>query len=157
MSTALAIQVRDQFRHPFSRDRRRQAVIDELRLNHDWSDRRLARKLGLCRDTIGIVRKRLVESGQIPTAVSRYGSDGKTYTRAGVPRETVEPATPSEPAEPTIDEMLAMMTKQVLEVIALTRGERFIDAYKTAGANARGLFQTAAIKLASRADQLRRL
>jgi hypothetical protein len=53
--------------------------------------------------------------------------------------------------------MLAMMTKQFLEVIAWTQAEGFVDAYKSASANARGLFQTSAIKLAARADQLRRL
>lgn len=59
-------------------------------------------------------------------------------------------------AAPTIDEMLSMMTRQVMEVITWSQAEGFLDAYRSAGANARGLFQTAAIKLASRAGELRK-
>lgn len=59
-------------------------------------------------------------------------------------------------APPTIDEMLALMTKQIVEVINWTQADGFSDAYRSAGGNARGLFQTAAIKLAARADQLRK-
>ncbi len=59
-------------------------------------------------------------------------------------------------AAPTIDEMLGLMTKQVMEVVSWTQAEGFFESYRTAGANARGLFQSATIKLAARADQLRR-
>lgn len=60
-------------------------------------------------------------------------------------------------AAPTIDEMLGVMAKQVMEVINWTQTDGFTDAYRSAGANARGLFQAAVIKLAARADQLRKL
>ena len=63
---------------------------------------------------------------------------------------------PVAPAAPTIEEMLALMAKQVMEVITWTQAEGFIDAYRAASGNARGLFQTAVIKLAARADQLRK-
>jgi hypothetical protein len=56
----------------------------------------------------------------------------------------------------TIDEMLELMSKQIMQVIAWTQAEGFVDAYRNANANARGVFHTAAIKLAARADQLRR-
>jgi hypothetical protein len=59
-------------------------------------------------------------------------------------------------AAPSIDEMLALMTKQIMEMITWSQAEGFSDAYHNAGANARGLFQTAVIKLAARADQLRK-
>ncbi len=59
-------------------------------------------------------------------------------------------------AAPTIEEMLSLMTRQVMEVVAWTQADGFTDSYKSASANTRGLFQTAAIKLAARADQLRR-
>jgi ParB-like chromosome segregation protein Spo0J len=59
-------------------------------------------------------------------------------------------------AAPTIDEMVALMTKQVMELISWTQAEGFTDAYRTASPNTRGLFQTAVIKLAARADQLRK-
>jgi hypothetical protein len=52
--------------------------------------------------------------------------------------------------------MLHLMAKQVMEVVAWTQAEGFTEAYHTAGANPRGLFQAAVIKLAARADQLRK-
>ncbi len=58
---------------------------------------------------------------------------------------------------PTIDEMLQMMTRQIMDVVGWTQAEGFTDSYRSAGGNARGLFQAAAIKLAARADQLRKL
>jgi hypothetical protein len=63
---------------------------------------------------------------------------------------------PIPPSAPTIDEMLALMTKHLMEVINWTQADGFNEAYRTASANARGLFQTAVIKLAARADQLRK-
>jgi ParB-like chromosome segregation protein Spo0J len=65
-------------------------------------------------------------------------------------------AAPARAGAPTIEEMLALMTKQIMEVVNWTMAEGFTEAYKAASANARGLFQTASIKLAARADQLRR-
>jgi len=65
-------------------------------------------------------------------------------------------APPIEPAAPTIDEMLTLMTNQIMDVINWTKAEGFHEAYKTAGANARGLFDTAVIRLAARAGQLRK-
>ncbi|MBV8381586.1 MAG: ParB-like nuclease domain-containing protein [Planctomycetaceae bacterium] len=59
-------------------------------------------------------------------------------------------------AAPTIDEMLTLMAKQIMEVITWTQAEGFTEAYQGAGANARGLFHSAIIKLAARADQIRK-
>ena len=201
---------------PLTRSERRRAVEVKLRIHPDWSDRRLAEELAIGRELIGKIRKMLVEAGQIPSAVSRVGADGKTYTSAGLPRDpnerlpkgkalsaqddprdrgsresdsapwddTIDPmppvahapnghaappwedgsdartatlVPPVAAAAPTIDEMLAMMTKQIMEVIAWTHAEGFPEAYRSATANSRGLFQTAAIKLAARSDQLRKL
>ncbi len=64
-----------------------------------------------------------------------------------------EPVTPS---APTIEEMLSLMAKQILEVINWTNADGFTDAYRVASGNSRGLFQTAVFKLAARADQLRK-
>ena len=46
----------------------------------------------------------------------------------------------------TIDEMLDLMTKQIMQIIAWTQAEGFLDAYRNAGPNARGVFHTASIK-----------
>ena len=43
-----------------------------------------------------------------------------------------------------------------MQVITWTQAEGFVDSYRTAGPNARGLFHAAVIKLAARADQLAR-
>ncbi len=77
------------------------------------------------------------------------------------PWESADPKTvalsdPVPSAAPTIDEMLALMTKQIMEMITWTQAEGFLEAYRAASGNARGLFQTAVIKLAARADQLRK-
>ena len=63
---------------------------------------------------------------------------------------------PIEPAAPTIDELIALMTRQIVEVVTWTHAEGFDDSYRTAAPSARGLFQTAALKLAARADRLRK-
>lgn len=57
---------------------------------------------------------------------------------------------------PTVEEMLALMAKQIMEVITWSQADGFTEAYRTASGNARGLFQTAVFKLAARADQLRK-
>jgi hypothetical protein len=91
---------------------------------------------------------------------------GKTPTRAadrGGPIEgetDIRRLTDSLSAEigaATIDEMLDLMAKQIMQVVAWTQVEGFLDAYKSATPNARGLFRAAAIKLAARVDQLRRV
>lgn len=70
-------------------------------------------------------------------------------------KRTAQPG-PPEPSAPTMDEMLKMMARQIMEVVNWTNAEGFVEAYRAASANARGLFQSAAIKLAARADHLRK-
>ncbi len=70
--------------------------------------------------------------------------------------KSVALAPPPEPAAPTIDEMLGMMATQINDVLSWTKADGFSDAYRSASANSRGLFQTAALRLAARADQLRK-
>jgi hypothetical protein len=64
---------------------------------------------------------------------------------------------PDRAAMEAINEMLEMMARQIMEVVNWTMAEGFTEAYRAANANSRGLFQSASIKLAARADQLRRM
>jgi hypothetical protein len=65
-------------------------------------------------------------------------------------------ADPVPSAAPTIDEMLGLMARQIMELISWTQAEGFVEAYHTASGNSKGLFQAAVIKLAARSDQLRK-
>ena len=68
----------------------------------------------------------------------------------------VMPEGPVDVAAPSIDELLELMSRQIMQVTAWTQAEGFLDSYRSASPNARGLFHAAVIKLAARADQLRR-
>jgi hypothetical protein len=76
---------------------------------------------------------------------------------AHVPGKVAALAEPTPSAAPTIDELLALMAKQIMEMITWTQAEGFVDSYHSASGNAKGLFQAAVIKLAARADQLRKM
>jgi len=90
--------------------------------------------------------------GKAPTRTA----DVAPPTEAGIDWKGLAPFPPFEVSAATIDEMLEMMSKQIMQMIAWTQAEGFLEAYRHATPNARGLFHTAAIKLAARADQLRR-
>lgn len=92
-------------------------------------------------------------TGRATPAAARAVPPWEADAEAEARRVALEPIPQ---AAPSIDEMLSVMTKQIMEMITWTHAEGFNDAYRAAGANARGLFQTAVIKLAARADQLRK-
>jgi hypothetical protein len=86
------------------------------------------------------------------------GRTGRIEAAEPLPQE-IRAAARDEPvasSEANIDEMLEMMAKQVNQVLKWTQAEGFSEAYRTASANARGLFHTAIIKLAAQAERLRR-
>jgi hypothetical protein len=86
------------------------------------------------------------------------GGTGRIVAAEPLPQE-IPAAALAEPvasSEVHIDEMLEMMAKQVNQVLKWTQAEGFSEAYRTASANARGLFHTAIINLAARAERLRR-
>lgn len=86
------------------------------------------------------------------------GSASAPWEDAETPdAKSIALSAPVQPAAPSINEMLGLMTRQIMEVVHWTNAEGFVDSYHSASANTRGLFQTAAIKLAARADQLRKL
>ncbi len=86
----------------------------------------------------------------------RFAAEAMTPPWEGGDAKAVALAPPVEVAAPTIEEMLSLMAKQVMEVVSWTQAEGFNDAYKAASGNSRGLFQSSVIKLAARADQLRK-
>jgi ParB-like chromosome segregation protein Spo0J len=90
--------------------------------------------------------------GRAPTRTADIGGP----LEGGPEARAISGALPADVAGASIDEMLELMTKQIMQVIAWTQAEGFLDAYRNASPNARGLFHTASIKLAARADQLRR-
>ncbi|MEO6807659.1 MAG: ParB/RepB/Spo0J family partition protein [Isosphaeraceae bacterium] len=92
-----------------------------------------------------------------PLAPVRQADPGETTAPwEAADAKAVALAPPSAVAAPSIDEMLSVMTRQITEVVQWTHADGFDDAYRTAGGNVRGLFQSAVIKLATRADQLRK-
>lgn len=95
--------------------------------------------------------------GAVAEGPPRKRGDLAPWEEEGPSAKQVALSPPVQPIAPSIDEMLALMTRQVMEVVQWTNAEGFLDSYRTASANARGLFQTASIKLAARADQLRKL
>jgi ParB-like chromosome segregation protein Spo0J len=69
---------------------------------------------------------------------------------------TVGPEGPIDVAAPTVEEMLEMMARQIMQMITWTKAEGFLEGYRGASPNARGLFDTAVIRLAARANELRK-
>jgi ParB-like chromosome segregation protein Spo0J len=108
------------------------------------------------RRSMNVVTPPWEDAKEGPTAAAAgrrvYAADTDPIARAARAAALAEPA---EPAAATIDEMLEMMAKQVNQVLKWTQAEGFHAAYRTASANARGLFQTAALNLYKRAGQLR--
>ncbi len=74
----------------------------------------------------------------------------------GAAAEEIHAEGPVPVTAPTIDELLELMSRQIMQVITWTQADGFVDSYRSASPNARGLFHAAVIKLAARADQLRR-
>jgi hypothetical protein len=61
---------------------------------------------------------------------------------------------PIDVSVPTIDELLEVMARQIMQVVTWTQADGFLESYRTASGNARGLFQSAVFKLSARANQL---
>jgi hypothetical protein len=91
-------------------------------------------------------------------AAAKVGKSGHGHDAPPFDREARDAAmaVPVNLESSTIDEMLELMARQVNEVVTWTKAEGFVEAYRTAGANARGLFQTAVFNLAARAERLRK-
>lgn len=95
------------------------------------------------------------EGEAAPKAKARGGLHGEAWEPASSGHPTREVG-PIDVSSPTIDELLELMSRQIMQVVTWTQAEGFLDSYRSAAPNARGLFHAAVIKLAARADQLRR-
>jgi hypothetical protein len=80
----------------------------------------------------------------------------EVHFAGGVDPRMIAQQGPIDVAAPTIDELLDVMSKQIMQVVTWTQAEGFLDSYRAASSNARGVFHAAVIKLAARADQMRR-
>ena len=80
----------------------------------------------------------------------------EVHFQGGLDTRAIAAEGPIDVSAPTIDELLELMSRQIMQVITWTHAEGFLDSYRSAGPNSRGLFHAAVIKLAARADQLRR-
>ena len=88
--------------------------------------------------------------------VRRENANSAAPWEDGADAKAIAQAPPVAVAAPTIEEMLGLMTRQVMEIVSWTNADGFPESYRLATANGRGLFQTSVIKLAARADGLRR-
>lgn len=80
----------------------------------------------------------------------------EVHFAGGVDPRIIAMQAPVEVEAPSIDELLNVMAKQIMDVVGWTQAEGFVDSYRSASSNARGVFHAAVIKMAARADQLRR-
>ena len=63
---------------------KRQITAKEyLMLHPDWTNQRIAEACGVTSQTIGRVRKRLIQSGKLSDCDRRTGVDGRIYSPAG--------------------------------------------------------------------------
>jgi ParB-like chromosome segregation protein Spo0J len=91
-----------------------------------------------------------------PAARTKNPIADEVHFAGGVDPRVIAAQGPIEVDAPTIEEMLDLMSKQIMQVVSWTQAEGFVESYKTASSNSRGVFHAAVIKLAARADQMRR-
>lgn len=96
------------------------------------------------------------EETAIAKAKDMGGPADEIHWQGGPDPRTVASEGPVPVSAPTIDELLELMSRQIMQVITWTQADGFVDSYRSASPNARGVFHAAVIKLAARADQLRR-
>jgi len=70
-------------RRHLTREQRRELIKDQLREAPDQTDRKIAAQLGVDHKTVGKVRGKLEQGGEVPQVKQRAGRDGKAYKRVG--------------------------------------------------------------------------
>jgi len=68
-------------RRHLTREQRREMIRAQIKDTPGLSDRQIAKMLGVSHSTVGIIRRELIESGQVDESTTSLGSDGKEYKR----------------------------------------------------------------------------
>ena len=68
-------------RRHLTREQRREMIRAQIKDTPELSDRQIAKMLGVSHSTVGIIRRELIESGQVDESTTSLGSDGKEYKR----------------------------------------------------------------------------
>ena len=124
------------------RGERQRAVHRHLLDHPGWSDRRIARELGVNRDLVARTRETLEWNEEIPKAASRVGADGKSYTRLPKERPTPE----RDPVE--------QLGRKIEGLAAWAETEHFAEFFEAASDETRELFRLSTQRLRRRANEL---
>ena len=68
-------------RRHLTREQRRELIQSQIKDAPSLSDRQIAKMLGVSHSTVGIMRRELIDSGQVDESTTSIGSDGKEYKR----------------------------------------------------------------------------
>jgi len=68
-------------RRHLTREQRRELIQAQIKDTPELSDRQIAKMLGVSHSTVGIMRRELIENGQVDESTTSIGSDGKEYKR----------------------------------------------------------------------------
>jgi len=85
---------------PLTLKERRRAAELLLKIHTNWSDRRIAQKVGLSQPKVGQIRAELVSRGEISDVSKRIGEDGKEYPAQVIKIITSETQPEPEPSPP---------------------------------------------------------
>jgi IS30 family transposase len=68
-------------RRHLTREQRRELIQAQIKDTPELSDRQIAKMLGVSHSTVGIIRRELIENGQVDESTTSIGLDGKEYKR----------------------------------------------------------------------------
>ena len=68
-------------RRHLTREQRREMIRGQIKDTPELSDRHIAKMLGVSNSTVGIIRRDLIEDGEVCESHTSIGADGKEYKR----------------------------------------------------------------------------
>jgi len=68
-------------RRHLTREQRRELIQAQIKDTPELSDRQIAKMLGVSNSTVSLLRRELIENGQVCESHTSLGSDGKEYKR----------------------------------------------------------------------------